>query len=507
MNTKRRETVGPVKVKLGFHDATVAVVCQEGCYPDKKAHVNQDRFACKPVFHEEGDATKQMLIGVFDGHGPNGEHCASIASVAFPDVLRRLRNDSSFASHGARDAKVPHREWDADEALQSYSRAFVDTDRRVMDALGDGARSSGTTALVAHVIGDMLHMGNVGDSRALLGTAPRRKTSSSPSSPARSPTHRARRDASDDGTEASRWEVLEVSHDQTCFRNDERERMKKEATEPVMFATLGMILGETPLSEDFGEESIEAADDPPRVFKKGATFPGCAFTRSLGDATGKKLGVCARPELLTYQLDASTRCLILASDGVFEFMTNEEVLAVAHRRRADGPLAAAQEIVATAYAHWAAEDTRSDDVTCALVYFEPGPGAVENGGPPSAAPADAGAGAATVSAAEAEAEADDDGMPASTKASENWKKIRDVLRAGAIRNRPATRFANAVLAAAAVNLRRRRGSLAMEELFPGFDFQSVGELKRMGSLRGGLRAPDPNSEEELARLSLVEKEM
>ena len=169
MDMTRRETVGPVKVNLGFHEASVAVVCQEGCYPDKKAHVNQDCFACKPLFHEEGDAAKQMLIGVFDGHGPNGEHCASIAAHAFPDVLRRLRSDSSFASHGARDAAVPHRVWDADEALQSYSRAFVDTDRRVMDALGDGARSSGTTALVAHVIGDMLYMGNVGDSRALLG--------------------------------------------------------------------------------------------------------------------------------------------------------------------------------------------------------------------------------------------------------------------------------------------------------------------------------------------------
>ncbi len=63
-----------------------------------------------------------------------------------------------------------------------------------------------------------------------------------------------------------------------------------------------MILGEKKLSEDFGEESIESADDPPRVFKKGATFPGCAFTRSLGDAVGKTLGVCARPELLTYQV-------------------------------------------------------------------------------------------------------------------------------------------------------------------------------------------------------------
>ena len=106
MNTTRRETGGPVKVNLEFHEATIAVVCQEGCYPDKKAHVNQDCFACKPLFHEEGDAAKQMLIGVFDGHGPNGEHCASIAAHAFPDVLRRLRSDSSFASHGARDEEA-----------------------------------------------------------------------------------------------------------------------------------------------------------------------------------------------------------------------------------------------------------------------------------------------------------------------------------------------------------------------------------------------------------------
>ena len=200
----RRETVGPVKVNLGFHEATVAVVCQEGCYPDKKAHVNQDCFACKPLFHEEGDAAKQMLIGVFDGHGPNGEHCASIAAHAFPDVLRRLRSDSSFASHGARDAAVPHRVWDADEALQSYSRAFVDTDRRVMDALGDGARSSGTTALVAHVIGDMLHMGNVGDSRALLGVEPR--------SDARRPRRRRRRAE----TAAPRWTAR--GRTGTCWR-------------------------------------------------------------------------------------------------------------------------------------------------------------------------------------------------------------------------------------------------------------------------------------------------
>ena len=33
-------------------------------------------------------------------------------------------------------------------------------------------------------------------------------------------------------------------------------------------------------------------------------------------------------------------------------------------------------------------------------------------------------------------------------------------------------------------------SLAMEELFPGFDFESVGLAKRMSSLKGGLTQPD-----------------
>ena len=436
MDLERREVVSNTTVHLPFHDVELAVVCQEGCYPDKASHVNQDCFLVQPNF---GDDPSQLLLGVFDGHGGNGEHCAQIASSIFPQKLAALRADQSFASHGDRDAVVPHREWDANQSLQSYSCAFVDANDTIVAELGDGAKSSGTTAVVAHVIGDMLHMANVGDSRAILGIE----------------------DLEGSRGRAARWDVVEVTHDQTCFRNDERERMRKEATKPVMFATLGMILGETPLSEDFGEESIEAADDPPRVFRNGASYPGCAFTRSLGDTTGKQLGVCAQPELLSYQLDRSCRCLIVASDGVFEFMSNAEVLSVAQRHVGD-PERACAEIVRVAYQHWANEDTRSDDVTCAVAYFTPKDGAKE-------APANAGL-----------------GLP-SSPAKRNWRRLRDVLRAGEFRNTPAaTRFADAVLAKAAMDLRRRRGSLAMEELFPNFDWEKMSELRKHGSRKDGL---------------------
>ena len=166
MDLERREVVSNSTVRLPFHDVELAVVCQEGCYPEKASHVNQDCFLVQPNF---GDDPSQLLLGVFDGHGGNGEHCAQIAASIFPKKLAARRADRSFASHGDRDAVVPHREWDADESLQSYSRAFVDASDTIVAELGDGAKSSGTTAVVAHVIGDMLHMANVGDSRAILG--------------------------------------------------------------------------------------------------------------------------------------------------------------------------------------------------------------------------------------------------------------------------------------------------------------------------------------------------
>ena len=434
MDTTRRETRRNVNLRLPFHDAQCAVVCQEGCYPDKKAHVNQDTFILETKFAGERE---HVLIGVFDGHGGAGEHAAQITAATFPRELDRHRRDPELESHGDRTAPVP-----LDARATAYARAFVDTDVIIQKNLGDACKSSGTTAVVAHIVQDMLHMGNVGDSRAILGTA---------------------REGVDGN--AGAWDIVEVTHDQTCFRRDERERMRKEAKEPVLFATLGMILGETPLSEDFGDESIEAADDPPRVFRNGASYPGCAFTRSLGDTVGKRLGVSSDPELLTYQLDKNSRCLVMASDGVFEFMTNEEVMAAAKRHWGNA-LAACEEIVATAYDYWATEDSRSDDVTCAVVFLTPRSGAADG------------------------ADLDDLGLPKISEAKDNWRKLRDVLRAGAIKNRPAIRFANAVLAKMAIDVRHRRGSLAMEELFPGFDFESVGLAKRMSSLKGGLAHPD-----------------
>ena len=199
---------------------------------------------------------------------------------------------------------------------------------------------------------DIVRFGNVGDSRIICAVSD-----------------------SDMMTRKENWKAVQLTRDQTCFRRDERERMRKESSKDLSFASIGMVLGECEHHEDFEETQDlqtgvagERCDDPPRVFLGGHKFPGCAFTRSLGDSIAKELGVSAEPELTHLDLsNGKTKCIIIASDGVFEFVTNDEVVDICEEFYPDCDRAS-KEIVKLSYNKWAIEDERADDVTVIVAY-------------------------------------------------------------------------------------------------------------------------------------------
>jgi serine/threonine protein phosphatase PrpC len=49
------------------------------------------------------------------------------------------------------------------------------------------------------------------------------------------------------------------------------------------------------------------------------------MTRSMGDTAASKVGVIAEPEIIEYDLTHEDKMIVMASDGVWEFMTNDEV--------------------------------------------------------------------------------------------------------------------------------------------------------------------------------------
>lgn len=64
---------------------------------------------------------------------------------------------------------------------------------------------------------------------------------------------------------------------------------------------------------------------PARVWLKEDEIPGLAMSRSFGDRVAVSVGVVAEPEIFEYKLQEEDKFMIVASDGVWEFIESEEV--------------------------------------------------------------------------------------------------------------------------------------------------------------------------------------
>jgi serine/threonine protein phosphatase PrpC len=49
------------------------------------------------------------------------------------------------------------------------------------------------------------------------------------------------------------------------------------------------------------------------------------MARSLGDYVAQSVGVIPDPEILVYEMTLEDRFVVIASDGVWEFLSNEQV--------------------------------------------------------------------------------------------------------------------------------------------------------------------------------------
>ncbi len=135
--------------------------------------------------------------------------------------------------------------------------------------------------------------------------------------------------------------------------------------------TIEQIEGNEPIHENWGTalgEEIDEVGDPPRVWDKSLERPGCAFTRSLGDQVAKSCGVCAEPEILVWDLSPNDKFAVVASDGVFEFITSQTVVEMIAKIK--DPIEACKHVVAEAYRLWLTYDDRTDDISIIVIYFD-----------------------------------------------------------------------------------------------------------------------------------------
>lgn len=336
-----------------------AYVSQRGYYPDDLNKSNQDALCVALNVCGEQDTA---LFGVFDGHGATGDKCAEFVRDSVLETLER-----KLRQHKAADFEAAYTETflDINERLHAHVRARAATrpprprapappqltrgppPPAALPAQGSiDDTMSGTTAITCFLNGPEICIANIGDSRAILGE--RRATRS-----------------------GERLVACSLSLDQTPYRADERERVKRAGADVL---SCDQKEGLVPVHEDWGinlGEDVDTAGDPPRVWERGQDYPGCAFTRSIGDAIAEGIGVTAQPELLSKELTREHAFIVIASDGIFEFITNQGAADIVGQY--DDPLEGARAIVAEAYRLWLQYEVRTDDITIIVLQLAWGP--------------------------------------------------------------------------------------------------------------------------------------
>jgi serine/threonine protein phosphatase PrpC len=109
---------------------------------------------------------------------------------------------------------------------------------------------------------------------------------------------------------------------------------------------------------------------PPRVFKAGCSHPGLAMSRSLGDIDAKEVGVISTPQIIEYNINPSTKFMVVCSDGVWEFGTNEQVRDLGNIFYALNDVTGfCQELIRVSISSWEQYETIRDDISVVSVFF------------------------------------------------------------------------------------------------------------------------------------------
>lgn len=112
-------------------------------------------------------------------------------------------------------------------------------------------------------------------------------------------------------------------------------------------------------------------DTEDRIYIRGEEYPGLNMTRSLGDVCVKAYGVIAVPEVHRWDMsDYKIAYYLACSDGVWEFLSNDEVADIVLDGLAAGKSTekVAEELIEEARTQWALRDaTYTDDITVLLI--------------------------------------------------------------------------------------------------------------------------------------------
>ncbi|GAB4855866.1 Probable protein phosphatase 2C 33 [Ancistrocladus abbreviatus] len=335
---RKEEHLHKIPGRLFFNGATefASLFTKQG-----KKGTNQDAMIVWENFSSRNDT---IFCGVFDGHGPYGHMVAKRVRDCLPlklssqwevnaksvEVLREISfnsggmnsEDVSFASaeeesRASADLEETEKHPEIFQMLrESFLKAFKVMDRELRVHTSIDCFCSGTTAVTLVKHGQFLVIGNVGDSRAVLGT----------------------RDEDDS------LMAVQLTVDLKPNLPAEAERIRK---------CRGRVF------------ALQDEPEVARVWLPNNDSPGLAMARAFGDFCLKDYGLISVPEVSYRCLTKKDEFVVLATDGIWDVLSNKEVVDIV--ASASTHAIAARTLVESAVRAWKMKYPTSKVDDCAVV--------------------------------------------------------------------------------------------------------------------------------------------
>ncbi|TYI37115.1 hypothetical protein ES332_A03G189300v1 [Gossypium tomentosum] len=306
----------PNRIFTNGKSRTSCIFTQQG-----RKGINQDAMIVWEDFMSE-DVT---FCGVFDGHGPQGHLVACKVRDALPLELLSSMHSYQSRQNGSGGAclkgDLKKSDGSPEDRLnclwkETFMKSYKAMDKELRSHPNLDCFCSGSTAVTIVKQGNNLFMGYIGDSRAVMGS----------------------KDSN------GSMVAIQLTVDLKPDLPREAERIKK---------CKGRVF------------ALQDEPEVPRVWLPFDDAPGLAMARAFGDFCLKEYGVISIPEFSHRLLTERDQFIVLASDGVWDVLSNEEVVEIVSL--APTRSSAARILVDSAAREWKLKYPTSKMDDCAVV--------------------------------------------------------------------------------------------------------------------------------------------
>ena len=272
---------------------------------------NQDNYF---IYKNFADHKDYIYMSVCDGHGIEGHFVSDFIKDALPYCMSENLKNTNILN----EKELTH---------QIITETFLDVNNMLVSSENINSLFSGSTCVSVIYTPERLIVPNIGDSRAVLARYDKISKS---------------------------YKAIDLSRDHKPTEKDESQRI---------YENDGRI---QPFTEEGGEFV-----GPQRVWLKNEEVPGLAMTRSFGDRVAATVGVISEPEIKEFDFDENDKFMIIASDGIWEFISSQECVNIVKDFYEKNDLkGCADFLYEESSKRWLKEEEVIDDTTLILVFFD-----------------------------------------------------------------------------------------------------------------------------------------